>query len=109
MTYEEFIKEFKKRIEDSYREYKNNKSYVYLPRYTGNLQDNAFNFKEKENEFVFYVDKSKADYVDYINSKKWGKGWWDKHFFNDVVEDDVINELVNMLGSKNVKINKGWR
>ena len=102
MTSDEFKKEFYKRMTEKYQEYKDKKDYTILPRLTGNLQDNAFNSKFKDT-ITFYVDDTKAPYSQYINSIKWGKGWWDNHFTQNVVLDDVNNILIEMLGDDNVR------
>ena len=105
MTTEEFIKEFEERMKKQFKEYKDTKDYTYLPRLTGNLQDNAFQFK-KDNRYKFcmkfYVDDKIAPYSKELNSRKWGKGWWDNHFYKDIVLNDVEIILTDILGKDNV-------
>ena len=102
MTSDEFKKEFYKRLQLKSREYSDKKDYTILPRLTGNLKDNAFTTKFNDT-ITFYVDDTKAPYSQYIDSIKWGKGWWDNHFTQNVVLNDVNNILIEILGKDNVR------
>lgn len=101
MTQEEFIKGFNTFLHNKYSEYKNRKDYSVLPRDTGNLQDNGFKFKgnKRDKKWEFSVDDNIVPYADFINSKLWGKSWWDMKFLG-TVRMDIMEYLQTLPGQK---------
>ena len=66
-----------------------------IPRDTGNMADNALQYKISQNEIVIYINTKVAPYVPYTNepwiAAKWegkknpNEGWWDA-FAKELIE-----------------------
>lgn len=109
MTEKEISSFISKIIHNIYYGELKKEQYVYLPFKTGNLIRNGLNrkFDAKQGHWEIYLDDSKVDYANKIDSKMWGKGWFDNITYPEV--EAMLRQALEYEDYIEDDDNKGWK